>query len=74
MARPNTHAQKPAARETRPSRLWSLWHLLFSVDNKFITWQQRRHWRARALFFFLLGVILTLAVQAGLGRFGLCPK
>ncbi len=56
----------------------ALWHLFFATNDRFITYQTRRNWRARASFFFILGVLLTVAVQLVLGRsYGihpLCPK
>jgi hypothetical protein len=55
--------------------LLTIWHLFFSVNDRFITYQQRRAWRARAAFFLLLGVLLTLGVQISLGKYALlCPR
>lgn len=34
---------------------------MFPLNDRFITYQQRRNWRARAGVFFFLGVLLTLA-------------
>lgn len=53
----------------------SVWHLLFAVNDKFVTYQQRRNWRARAAFFFVAGVVLTVVVQATLAKhLSLCPR
>ena len=53
----------------------SVWHLLFAVNDKFITYQQRRNWRLRASFFFLAGIVLTVVVQATLAKhLSLCPR
>ena len=52
-----------------------VWRLFFAVDvrpPKFF--YERRRRRFRALFFLVLGVALTLAVQAAFGKLGLCLR
>jgi hypothetical protein len=56
-----------------PSLLPSLWRLVFAVHRP-RSWMERRQLRFREAFFFVLGVLLCLAVQVTLGRLGLCPK
>lgn len=67
------HRHGPKTR--RFTFMWFV-HLLFPLHDRFLTYQQRRTWRARAVVFFLLGVILTVAVEATLGTkfLPLCPK
>jgi hypothetical protein len=58
------HRRHPPRRnERRASSFARVWGLFFAVNDRFITYQQRRNWRARGSFFFVLGVIVTLAVQ-----------
>jgi hypothetical protein len=59
------HARGAPERRSAFSKVWGLF---FAVNDRFITWQQRRQWRARASFFFLAGVLFVLAVQYGLNR------
>ncbi len=35
---------------------------MFPLNDRFLTYQQRRNWRARAGVFFVLGALTTLAV------------
>lgn len=71
-ARHRTQAPRPRG---ALGLLSSCWHLLFAVNDKFVTYQQRRNWRARAAFFLVAGVLLTLGVQATLGKhLSLCPR
>jgi hypothetical protein len=50
--------------------------MFFAVNDRFITYQQRRNWRARALFFFLLGVLVSVGLQWSLFHrvVGPCPR
>jgi hypothetical protein len=69
--------KKPRHPKSQPRRSWFsvAWSLFFAVNDKFITYQQRRNWRARATFFLLLGIVLTIVVERILfQRYGLCPK
>jgi hypothetical protein len=53
----------PRKSERHASLFARVWGLFFATHDRFITYQQRRNWRARASFFFGLGVVLTLVVQ-----------
>ena len=61
-----------------PSRfvrtLGFVWRLFFAVVRPPKFFYERRRRRFRALFFLVLGVALTLAVQAALARQGFCPQ
>ena len=65
LRRVNTqHRKHPPRKSERHASLFArLWGLFFATNDRFITYQQRRNWRARASFFFVLGVVLTLVVQ-----------
>jgi hypothetical protein len=72
MGRAKQNHRKPERERSWPSVVWGLF---FSLNDRFITYQQRRNWRARASFFFVLGVLVALGVGWLLARrFGLCPK
>lgn len=51
----------------------ALWRFIFAVHRP-RGWLERRQLRFRAVFFFALGVLAVLAVEAVLGRVGFCPK
>lgn len=61
----NTQNRKhpPRKSERRDSLLARLWHLFFAVNDRFLTYQQRRNWRLRGWYLLVLGVVLTLGVQ-----------
>ncbi len=61
----NTRHRKhtPRKSEHHAAFFARVWGLFFATNDRFITYQQRRNWRARATFFFVLGVVLTLVVQ-----------
>ena len=70
------HSREPDdSRAWRPSPL-SPWRLLFADRYRRPTsWAERRQLRFRALFFVVIGVVLTLAVQAWAGKSGFhCPR
>lgn len=71
-ARKATVPDGRAATASRPRR--SLWRLFFAVDYRppRNIFEVRRR-RYRASFFFLLGVVATLAVQAAFERIDLWP-
>lgn len=67
--------------EAEDSRAWRLsplspWRLIFADRyRRPISWAERRQLRFRAFFFILVGVALTLAVQAWAGKVGFhCPR
>ena len=54
--------------------LGTVWHLFFAVGRP-RSWAERKNLRLRATFFLVLGVVLTLAVQAFVfGRWFNCPR
>jgi hypothetical protein len=66
------HARKAPERRSAFSKVWGIF---FAVNDRFVTWQQRRQWRARASFFFAAGILAVVLVQYGLGRWLLrCPR
>lgn len=67
--------------ESDESRAWRLsplspWRLVFADRYRRPTsWAERRQLRFRALFFIVIGVVLTLAVQAWANKSGFhCPR
>jgi hypothetical protein len=53
--------------------LGAVWRLFFAFDRPPRNIYERHYVRARAGFYFLLGVAATLAVQAAIGRLKLWP-
>lgn len=69
---PTRKSSPPETGRASAARTWSsLWRLFFAVDynppRNIFDVRRRRY---RASFFFLLGVVVTLAVQAFLGKLG----
>jgi hypothetical protein len=60
-----TYARRAHKHSSAFSKVWGIF---FAVNDRFVTWQQRRQWRARASFFFLAGILFVLLFQYGLGR------
>lgn len=67
---PHRYSAPPARRS---SAFGWLWHLVFAVHRP-RSWMERRQLRFRAVVFFLLGVFLTLGVEAYLKRLGYCLR